>query len=234
MIHAFVRFFVSLPGAFVLGLLDATFFFTLPLGIDAVIVTLAARRGVYFWMTPLLATAGSLVGAALTYWTGMKIGEAGLSRFASERWLTHIKRRLKGSAVALAALDLLPPPFPFSAFVLAAGTANTDRRKFFITLAGCRMLRFGAEALLGLRYGRYALRWIESETVERLVAIVVMLAIAASLLSLGRLRRGNTAGTGSARPGRRPTARFLQRNRSRALSPASGRRPRRYGNHTPV
>ena len=29
MIHGFVHFFVSLPGAFVLGFLDAAFFFTL-------------------------------------------------------------------------------------------------------------------------------------------------------------------------------------------------------------
>ena len=192
MIHGFVHFFVSMPGAFVLGFLDATFFFTLPLGIDAVIVALAARRGLSFWLTPLLATAGSLLGAALTYWTGMKIGEAGLNRFASERWLIRIRRRLQGSAVALAALDLMPPPFPFSAFVLAAGAAKTDRRTFFMTLLACRLLRFGVEALLGLRYGRYALQWIESETVERAVAVIVVAAIAASVVSLSRLSRRGT------------------------------------------
>ena len=189
MIHSFVRFFLSMPGAFVLGFLDATFFFTLPLGIDAVVLLLAARRGVSFWLTPLLATAGSILGAALTYWTGMKIGDAGLSHFALAKWLKRIRQRLKGSPVALAALDLVPPPFPFSAFVLAAGAAKTDRRKFLITLAACRLLRFGVDALLGLRYGRYALKWIESETVERVVAVIVMAAIAASLISLSRLSR---------------------------------------------
>ena len=56
------------------------------------------------------------------------------------------------------------------------------------------MLRFGFEALLGLRYGRYALKWIESETVERVVAIIVVLAIAAGLFSLGRLRRTHPFG----------------------------------------
>ena len=192
MIHGFVHFFLSMPGAFVLGFLDATFFFTLPLGIDAVVVVLAARRGLFFWLTPLVVTAGSLLGAALTYWAGMKIGEAGLGHFASEKWLERIRQRLKGSPVALAALDLMPPPFPFSAFVLAAGAAKTDRRAFFLTLAACRMLRFGVEALLGLRYGRHALRWIESETVERVVAVVVMAAIAASLVSLARLSRRGT------------------------------------------
>ena len=208
MIHGFVHFFISLPGAFVLGFLDAAFFFTLPLGIDAAIVTLAARRGVYFWMTPLLATAGSLLGAALTYWTGLKIGEAGMRRFASDKWLKRIGKKLKGSAVTLAVLDLMPPPFPFSLFVLGAGAAKADRRKFFLTLAACRMLRFGLEALLGLRYGRYALKWIESETVERVVAVIVVLAIAAGLFSLARLRRGSAP--------RSPRA-----HRSRAFSPSS-------------
>ena len=189
MIRGFVHFFVSLPGLLVLGFLDAAFFFTLPLGIDAVVVTLAAKRGVYFWLTPLLATAGSLAGAALTYWTGMKVGEVGLKRFCPPKWFDRVQARLKGSAVTLAALDLMPPPFPFSAFVLGAGAMKVDRRKFFITLALCRLLRFGVEALLGLRYGGYALMWIESDTVEWVVAGLLTLAIAAGLISLGRLHR---------------------------------------------
>ena len=191
MIHGFVHFFVSLPGVLLLAALDSTFFFTLPLGIDAVIVVLAARRGVYVWLTPLLAVAGSLAGAALTYWTGLKIGQAGMSRLTPEGRLKRIRTRLKGSAITLAALDLMPPPFPFSAFVLGAGAAKVDRRKFFVTLAVCRVLRFGVEALLGLRYGRHALQWIESETAERFVAIVVLLAIAAGVASLFRLWRGH-------------------------------------------
>src|SRR5258708_7494789 len=163
MVHGFVQFFVSLPGVVLLAALDSTFFFTLPLGIDAVVVMLAARRGVYFWMTPLLATAGSLAGAALTYWTGIKIGDAGLGPLTSGKWVRRVQHRMRGSAVTLAALDLIPPPFPFSAFVLGAGAAKTDWRTFFVTLAAFRILRFGLEALLGLRYGRYALRGIESE-----------------------------------------------------------------------
>jgi membrane protein YqaA with SNARE-associated domain len=189
-----LRFFLSLTGVFMLGLLDATFFFTLPLGIDAAIVVLAARKGVYIWLPTLLATGGSLVGAAITYWTGGKIGDAGMERFASEKRLKRIQQKLKGSAVALAALDLLPPPFPFSAFVLGAGAAKVDRRQFFVTLAVVRLVRFGAEALLGLRYGHYALKWIESETVERVATVILVLAIAAGVLSLRRLRQSHPQG----------------------------------------
>jgi membrane protein YqaA with SNARE-associated domain len=200
MIHGFVHFFVSLPGVVALAALDSTFFFTLPLGIDAVVVVLAARRGRYFWMTPLLATAGSLVGAALTYWTGMKIGEAGLKYFCSPKRLARIRRRLQGSAATLAALDLMPPPFPFSAFVLGAGAMKVDRRKFFVTLTLCRLLRFGVEAVLGLRYGRRALVWIESDVVERIVAGVVLFALIVSVITLVRFRfRGRDAHPGGGR-----------------------------------
>lgn len=222
MIHSFVYFFLSLPGVFVLGFLDSAFFFTLPFGIDAAIVTLAGRRAVYVWLAPLLATAGSILGAAVTYWVGMKIGEAGLHHYASKRWIERVKQKLKGSAVTLAALDLLPPPFPFSAFVLGAGAVKVDRRKFFVTLACCRLLRFGVEALLGLRYGHYALKWIESETVERVVAGVVIVAIAAGLISLVRLRRRHrTTAGGSTGRGTRPGARSPRKNPFRVFSPSS-------------
>jgi membrane protein YqaA with SNARE-associated domain len=200
MIHAFVHFFVSLPGVVALAALDSTFFFTLPLGIDAAIVILAARGGVYFWLTPLLATAGSLVGAAITYWTGMKIGETGLKHVLSPKRLQRIQRRSKGSAVTLAALDLLPPPFPFSLFVLGAGAVKVDRRKFFVTLTCCRLLRFGVDAVLGLRYGKHALVWLQSDVVERIVAGVVLLALIVSVISLLRFRfRHRSSGPGDGR-----------------------------------
>ena len=221
MIHGFVHFFLSLPGVVVLAALDSTFFFTLPLGIDAAVVILAARRGMFVWLTPLLAVFGSLVGAGLTYWTGVKIGEAGLGHFTSEKWIERIKRRLHGSAATLAALDLLPPPFPFSLFVLGAGAAKTDRRTFFVTLAGCRLLRFGVEALLGARYGGHALRWIESETVERVVAGIVALAIAAGVWSLLRWRRRRATAKASTAPGRRPGERSRRQHRFRASFPNS-------------
>ncbi|HUK33046.1 MAG TPA: VTT domain-containing protein [Vicinamibacterales bacterium] len=222
MIHAFVHFFVSLPGVIVLAALDSTFFFTLPLGIDAVVVLLASRRGMFFWLTPAFAIAGSLAGAAFTYWTGTTIGEAGLKHFCSPKALGRIKKRLKGSAITLAALDLLPPPFPFSVFVLGAGAAKVDRRKFFVTLALCRLLRFGTEAVLGLRYGRYALRWIESDMVERIVAVVVLLAIAAGVFSLRRLRhRPKSTEKPSTAGGKRPGARSPRKNPFRVFSPSS-------------
>ena len=77
--------------------------FFLPFGIDALVIYLAARDGMFFWLYPLLATAGSVTGAALTYWIGRKIGEIGLERFVPGRRFERFRSRVqKQGAVAMA------------------------------------------------------------------------------------------------------------------------------------
>src|ERR1043166_5481984 len=119
--HLF-RYFLTWWGAYVLGALDASMVFFLPFGIDALVIYLSARNGMLFWIYPLLATAGSLTGAAVTYWIGKKGGEIGLQRFVSPRRLERLKHRVQTKgAVAMAFAALLPPPFPLTPFVLTCG-----------------------------------------------------------------------------------------------------------------
>src|SRR6185295_9753396 len=109
-------------GVVVLAALDSTLFFSLPFGIDAVVIILAARMRGTWWMVPLLATIGSVAGAALTFWMGEKIGEKGLERWIPAKRLERVRARIHTrGAIALAVVDLIPPPFPFTPFVLAAG-----------------------------------------------------------------------------------------------------------------
>ena len=54
--------------AYLLAAVDATMVFFLPFGVDTLVIYLAARNGMWFWLYPLLATAGSLTGAAVTFW----------------------------------------------------------------------------------------------------------------------------------------------------------------------
>src|SRR6185295_8617822 len=99
-------------GVVILAALDSTLFFSLPFGIDTSVVILAARLDDLWWTVPLLATLGSVGGAALTFWMGVKIGEKGLERYVPKRRLERIRARIKNSgAIALAVLDLIPPPF---------------------------------------------------------------------------------------------------------------------------
>jgi membrane protein YqaA with SNARE-associated domain len=182
--------FASPIGVFALAFLDSTLFFSLPFGIDGVVIILAARQRSLWWMVPLLATAGSVAGAALTFWMGAKIGEKGLERHVPPRRLKQIQARLKKSgAIALAALDLIPPPFPFTPFVLAAGALNVKRRLFFVVLAVTRLIRFGVEAALALVYGRRIIAWLDSDIFKYIVFGCIVLAVALTTLSIVRVVR---------------------------------------------
>jgi membrane protein YqaA with SNARE-associated domain len=185
-----ISLFTTLIGIVILAAADSTIFFSLPFGIDAAVIVLAARRHTLAWIVPLLATGGSLAGAALTFWMGVKIGEKGLDRYAPPRRLEKIRKRIrKSGAVLLAALDLLPPPFPFTLFVLAAGALEVKPSTFFITLAVCRLVRFGTEALLAAIYGRQLLGWIDSDIFHDIVAGAIVLAVALTMLSMLRFVR---------------------------------------------
>jgi len=185
-----VSLFLSPAGVVVLAALDSTLFFSLPFGIDAAVIILAARGHTLAWLIPVLAVAGSAAGAALTFWMGVKIGEKGLERYIPPKRLKQVQRRIRETgAVTLAVLDLIPPPFPFTPFVLAAGALEVDPKVFFGTLVVCRLLRFGLEAMLAVWYGRGILRWLDSDLFHDIVAFCIIAAIILSVLSIVRLVR---------------------------------------------
>jgi membrane protein YqaA with SNARE-associated domain len=188
-------------GVVVLAALDSTLFFSLPFGIDASVIILAARLHALWWIVPLLATAGAMAGAALTFWMGVKIGDAGLERWVSGKRLEQIRCRIRDNgAVALAVLDLIPPPFPFTPFVLAAGALDVSPRLFFLTLAACRIFRFGVEASLAAAYGRTVLSWLDSDLFHDIVLFFIGVAVLLTAMSLVKIVRT------SGRPARRRAA----------------------------
>jgi membrane protein YqaA with SNARE-associated domain len=193
--------FASPSGVIVLGALDSTLFFSLPFGIDAVVIVLSARMGTLAWLVPFLATAGSVGGAFLTFWMGMKIGEKGLEHYIAAKRLARVRSKIHSSgAVALAVLDLIPPPFPFTLFVLAAGALDVRMPTFFITLALCRLFRFGIEALLAAYYGRSILAWLDSDIVHDIVTGSIAVATVLSAISIFKLiRSARTSGRRAAR-----------------------------------
>jgi len=188
--HAAFGFFLTWWGAYLLALLDATMVFFLPFGVDALVIYLSARSGMFFWIYPLLATAGSVTGAAVTYWIGRKGGEIGLERFVPQRRLDRLRCRLqKQGAVAMAFAALLPPPFPLTPFVLTCGALEVNRRIFFGTFALMRLIRFGSEAALARIYGRGVLRMIESEQFQTVIIAFIFIAVIGTLVSAVMLWR---------------------------------------------
>jgi membrane protein YqaA with SNARE-associated domain len=195
-----ITLFASPVGVVILAALDSTLFFSLPLGIDAAVVILAARLGDTWWIVPLLATMGSVAGAALTFWMGVIVGEKGLDHYVPPKQLKRVRAKIKDrGAVALAVLDLIPPPFPFTPFVLAAGALEVSASLFFTTLAVCRLLRFGLEAALARTYGRRVLAILDSDLFHDIVFVFMMIAAVLTVVSIVRLVR-------SRRPARRRAA----------------------------
>jgi membrane protein YqaA with SNARE-associated domain len=185
--------FASPAGIVILAALDSTLFFSLPFGIDAAVILLAARSETLAWTVPLLAAGGSLAGGALTFWMGRKIGEAGLERYVSAARVARARSRArqKRGAVALALLSLIPPPFPFSPFMLAGGALGIRATVFFVIFALARLVRFGIEAFLAVRYGRAILRWMESDWIQTVVFCMIVLAAILTGLSVVRLIRSS-------------------------------------------
>ena len=178
------RFFLTWWGAILMGALDSSLLFFLPFGIDALVVYLAARDATLFWLYPILATAGSLLGAGLTFWIGVKIGENGLERLVSTRRLDRMRKRLeRPGALATAIPALMPPPFPLTPFILTAGALGVDSTRFMAAFGAARLLRFGIESVLARIYGRGILRVLESDTVQMVVLGFIVLAVVGTLAS---------------------------------------------------
>ena len=174
-----------------MGVLDASMIFFLPLGIDFVVIIMAARQPEWFWLYPLLATIGSITGAALTFWIGRKVGEVGLTRLVNPKRLEQVKDRVSRGAAVVAALAIVPPPFPFTPFVLTSGALGMNAWSFFTTLAAVRVFRFGVESTLASRYGSRIIRWMKTPTFEMVVGIFIALAVIGTIVSAIALIRGS-------------------------------------------
>jgi membrane protein YqaA with SNARE-associated domain len=176
-------YFLTPAGVVLLAILDGSIIFFLPLGIDAVVVLMAARTPHLFWLYAIFAASGSLVGAAGTFWIGKEIGEHGLSHFVSPSRLKSVKKQVNRGAALVAGLAVIPPPFPFTVFVLSSGAFDVNWRVFFPVLFGARLVQYGIEGMLGAIYGRQIVRWMQTPTFEAVVGALIALAIVGTIVS---------------------------------------------------
>jgi len=182
--YSLLGYFLTPAGLLALGVLDSSLIFFLPLGIDFAVIVLSARTPHLFWAYAVLATAGSLVGALVTFWIGRKVGEHGLTLLIRPSRLARVRDRVSHHAgVGVAALAIIPPPFPFTAFVLGSGAFGGHAWTFFTTLIGVRLVRFLAEGGLAAIYGRRILVWMRSTTFEVIVGALIALAIIGTIVS---------------------------------------------------
>lgn len=171
-------------GLLILGILDSSFLF-MPFGNDLLMVAMTARKREYMLFYAVMASAGSVLGVLLVDLVFRRGGEQALERHLRAKRLEYVKRKVTkqaGWAVALACL--MPPPFPFTPFVMAAAALQYPRERMLLIVGALRMLRFSTEGLLAMHYGPRILKLAERTEVRFAVIVFALLCIAGSVLSV--------------------------------------------------
>jgi membrane protein YqaA with SNARE-associated domain len=178
-------------GLFALGVLDSSFL-VMPMGNDLLVIAMTARRHVLMPYYAAMATAGSVAGCLLLDLVSRKGGEEVLEKHVSRGRLKFVEARVrKNAGWALGFAALMPPPFPFTPFVIAAAALEYPRKKLLTVIAITRFLRFSMEGILAIVFGRRIIGWASTPAFEYAVVFLVAVAILASVLSVyGWVKKG--------------------------------------------
>ncbi len=179
-------FFLSLGGfgLLLLGTLDSSFLF-FPLGNDLLIVLLTVQHHERMPYYAAMAALGSVLGCFITESISRKGGEAGLQGRVSARRLAYIQRQVtKRAGLMLALACLMPPPFPFTIFVIVAAALQYPRLRMLLIIAAARLARFLIEGYLAIHYGQRILALAKTPAVQGVILGIVVISIGGSIWSI--------------------------------------------------
>ncbi len=173
-------------GLFAISLLDSAFI-PLPSGPDLVMITLSALQPRWMVAYAMAATAGSTIGCAFLYFVARRAGMRALARVSPERreQIENLLGRYDMLAVMVPAV--LPPPFPFKPFILAAGVFKLKTARFITAIFIGRAARFLIEGWLAIEFGEDASRLIARHGIKVLIVVAVILVVSIAF-KLYRLR----------------------------------------------
>ncbi len=172
------------PGLILLGVADNTPFISVPPGsVDIFVILLSAQRRQSWAYYALMATVGEVLGGYLAYRLAEKGGRQTLEKKAgksrAEKLYGHFEKR---GFMTVFIGSILPPPFPFSSALMAAGIMQYPSKKFLSALTAGRALRFFAVAYFGRVHGRQMIDFFSRHyrpTMYTLIAMAITAGIAA-------------------------------------------------------
>ena len=173
-------------GLLVLGILDSSFLFA-PWGNDLLVVALTTQHPTVANMLyyAAMSTVGSVLGCLLIDLTLRPLGEHGLEKHLPARSLKRVRTKVRDNAgMALAVASLVPPPFPFTAFVLAAAALQYPRKRLLAVIGATRLVRFTLLGLLALRFGESILKWSKTPIVQGILIVLILLCTVGSVVSV--------------------------------------------------
>jgi membrane protein YqaA with SNARE-associated domain len=170
-------------GLILLGLADNS---VVPLtgSMDVLTIWLAARHVEPWPYYAVMATLGAVAGGYLTFALARKGGQEAMDRKLSKKSSARIRGAFdRWGFGAIAVPAILPPPFPFVPFLVAAGAMQYSQKKFLAALTLGRGIRYTIVAALGFIYGRHILRFFAQYYAPAL-AILIGIAVLGSLITL--------------------------------------------------
>jgi len=145
-------------GLFSLAIVDGLPLPTLG-GPDILTAILAASHHGPWYEYAIAATAGSVIGAFITFRLARRAGLAYLHKsFGSGRSAAILRVFKQWGTGALAVSCAVPFPTPTTLLFAAAGASNYSTRKFLIVVGLCRALRYSLIAILADHYGHRFIR----------------------------------------------------------------------------
>jgi membrane protein YqaA with SNARE-associated domain len=145
-------------GLFSLAIVDSS---PLPTasGPDILTAILAASHRDPWYEYAAVATAGSVLGAYITFRIGRQTGWTLLhGKWGDGKAAALAKLFRQWGAGALAASAAVPLPLPTSVFFMAAGASNYRTSRYLAIVTICRAARYAAIAVVADRYGRRFIR----------------------------------------------------------------------------
>ena len=185
-------------GLFFLAILDSSPIPTFG-GPDILTAVLAASHRPLWWEYAAAATAGSVIGAFLTFRLARTAGSAYLDKkFKHGRLSKFLKLFQHWGTGTLIASTAIPLPSPTSMFFAAAGAGDYPRGRFLTIVIACRGARYFTIAFVASHYGRHFLRVLRHPT-QHWGWIVVAVILAFALLVGGILASRHLESAGAQR-----------------------------------
>lgn len=176
-------------GVFAIAGIDSAF---LGMPLDAVVATYVYSNPKRFLLYVIMASAGSAIGSLVLYFIGYKGGEVFLERKMPKTKFEKIRASFdRHEFWALMFPAMMPPPFPFKVFVLAAAVFEMRLEHFLLAIFSGRFVRFLILAILTIKFGPQAIDIVRRVFLHHMPLVLgVVLAILIGLLIWRRKKRG--------------------------------------------
>lgn len=169
-------------GIFVVAFLDSSVL-SFPFITDLLFIDFVVRHPARMLYYAGMAATGSLAGCVWLYVLAQK-GGAAYRRKHGKTAPGRIEDLVNKHAFLSAFVpSILPPPFPFKAFVIAEGVAQVPQRTFLVGVLVGRGVRYTIEGLFAMKYGEA----VESVMVHnKTISIVAPLVLIAAFYVVTR------------------------------------------------